>query len=56
MVFIYLHKKRPETEKRGKKKENQSLRGVQGVNWRAITKETRTTTHKEKEEVERQMD
>lgn len=48
MVFIYLQKTREE-------KELISL-GVQGVNWRAITKERHASTHKEKEEVERQMD
>lgn len=49
MVFIYLQKGQR------RKKESISL-GVHGVNWRAVTKERQASAHKEKEEVERQMD
>lgn len=46
-LFIY---------KKAREEKNQSLLGEQGVCWRAITKESQASTHKEKGEVERQMD
>ncbi len=47
-AFIYLQK--------GQRRKKSISLGVQGVNWRAITKESEASTHEEKEEVERQTD
>lgn len=52
MVFIYLQK----GQRRKKNKKTIDLLGEQGVNWSAITKQRQASTHKEWEEVGRQMD
>lgn len=53
--YLFMYKK-PRDGKKKKKIEKSISLELQGVNWRAITKERQASNPKEKEEQERRMD